>query len=225
MCCTSQCSRSILCVASASGRQADTPDGSQPISVRLPHQLPSPLVAESAPSIQRRVLPITHTPRVITWRQAAPDVHAASLDGEFAGFIAGLHDPYLLHGSRAEPLGSYASLPAAKAALKVSVRRTAPGRPHFHGPRVGVAGAVKRTAHSGPGTQRKIDMATGTVKWFNSDKGYGFIAPSDGSADVFAHFSAIVETGGRRDLYEGQQVEFDTERGQKGLQATNIRAL
>ncbi len=68
-------------------------------------------------------------------------------------------------------------------------------------------------------------MATGTVKWFNSDKGYGFIAPSDGSADVFAHFSAIVETGGRRDLYEGQQVEFDTERGQKGLQATNIRAL
>ena len=69
-------------------------------------------------------------------------------------------------------------------------------------------------------------MATGTVKWFNSDKGFGFIAPDDGSADVFAHFTAIVSTGrGRRDLFEGQQVEFDTERGQKGLQATNIRAL
>lgn len=67
-------------------------------------------------------------------------------------------------------------------------------------------------------------MATGTVKWFNSDKGYGFIAPSDGSPDVFAHFSAI-EGRGRRDLFEGQQVEFGIEQGQKGLQATNIRAL
>ena len=71
---------------------------------------------------------------------------------------------------------------------------------------------------------RNITMAKGTVKWFNETKGYGFIAPSDGSADVFAHFSAIAGSG-RRDLYEGQQVEFDTERGQKGLQATNIRAL
>ena len=67
-------------------------------------------------------------------------------------------------------------------------------------------------------------MATGTVKWFNAEKGFGFIAPSDGSPDVFAHFSAIAGTG-RRDLYEGQQVEFDVERGQKGLQAANIRAL
>ncbi len=67
-------------------------------------------------------------------------------------------------------------------------------------------------------------MATGTVKWFNSDKGFGFIAPDDGSADVFAHFSAIVGTG-RRDLAENQRVEFDTERGQKGPQATNIRAI
>lgn len=67
-------------------------------------------------------------------------------------------------------------------------------------------------------------MSTGTVKWFNSDKGYGFIAPDDGSADLFAHFSAIVGSG-RRDLLEGQKVEFDTEAGQKGPQATNIRAL
>lgn len=67
-------------------------------------------------------------------------------------------------------------------------------------------------------------MATGIVKWFNSEKGYGFIAPEDGSADVFAHFSAIVGTG-RRDLFEDQRVEFDTEQGPKGLQAVNIRAL
>jgi CspA family cold shock protein len=67
-------------------------------------------------------------------------------------------------------------------------------------------------------------MATGTVKWFNTDKGYGFIAPDDGSADVFAHFSAIIGNG-RRDLHENQKVEYDTEQGQKGLQAANIRPL
>ncbi|MCL2516349.1 MAG: cold-shock protein [Microbacteriaceae bacterium] len=67
-------------------------------------------------------------------------------------------------------------------------------------------------------------MATGTVKWFNSEKGFGFIAPDDGSADVFAHFSAI-QGNGYRNLEEGQKVEFDTEQGQKGPQATNIRAL
>ncbi|GAA2180254.1 cold-shock protein [Leucobacter tardus] len=67
-------------------------------------------------------------------------------------------------------------------------------------------------------------MATGTVKWFNSDKGFGFIAPDDGSGDVFAHFSAISGSG-RRDLFEEQRVEFDVEQGQKGLQAANIRAI
>ncbi|GAA1660258.1 cold-shock protein [Glycomyces endophyticus] len=67
-------------------------------------------------------------------------------------------------------------------------------------------------------------MATGTVKWFNGDKGFGFIAPDDGSADVFAHFSAIQGTG-RRDLEENQHVEFDVEQGQKGPQAANIRVL
>jgi len=67
-------------------------------------------------------------------------------------------------------------------------------------------------------------MATGIVKWFNSEKGYGFIAPDDGSADLFAHFSAI-EGSGRRDLVENQQVEFDTEDGARGPQATNIRRL
>ncbi|GAB3804896.1 cold-shock protein [Humibacter antri] len=67
-------------------------------------------------------------------------------------------------------------------------------------------------------------MATGTVKWFNSDKGYGFIAPDDGSADVFAHHSAI-QGSGYRNLEENQKVEYDVEQGAKGPQATNIRAL
>ena len=66
--------------------------------------------------------------------------------------------------------------------------------------------------------------STGTVKWFNAEKGFGFIAPDDGSADVFAHFSAI-EGGGYRSLDEGQKVEFEVEQGQKGPQARGIRKL
>ena len=67
-------------------------------------------------------------------------------------------------------------------------------------------------------------MATGTIKWFNSDKGFGFIAPEDGSADVFAHFSAINSTG-FRSLNEGDRVSFETQQGPKGLQAANITVL
>jgi CspA family cold shock protein len=67
-------------------------------------------------------------------------------------------------------------------------------------------------------------MATGTVKWFNADKGFGFIAPDDGGEDVFAHFTAI-QSSGYRALNENQKVEFDVEQGQKGLQAANIRPL
>ncbi len=68
------------------------------------------------------------------------------------------------------------------------------------------------------------DVATGTVKWFNDAKGYGFITPSDGSDDLFAHFKEIQGTGFRT-LKEGQQVEFQVRRGPKGLQAADIRPL
>jgi len=67
-------------------------------------------------------------------------------------------------------------------------------------------------------------MAVGTVKWFNADKGFGFITPDDGGADLFAHFSAI-SASGFRSLEENQRVEFEVTQGQKGPQASNIRPL
>jgi CspA family cold shock protein len=67
-------------------------------------------------------------------------------------------------------------------------------------------------------------VATGTVKWFNAEKGFGFIAQDDGGADVFAHYSNIAAQG-YRELHEGQKVEFEIGQGQKGPQAENIRAL
>jgi CspA family cold shock protein len=67
-------------------------------------------------------------------------------------------------------------------------------------------------------------MATGVVKFFNSEKGYGFIAPDDGGKDVFVHFSNISGTG-YRSLDQGQKVEFDVAPGRKGDEAQNVRAL
>ncbi|MGW7353597.1 cold-shock protein [Streptomyces sp. Z26] len=67
-------------------------------------------------------------------------------------------------------------------------------------------------------------MATGTVKWFNAEKGFGFIAQDNGGADVFAHYSAI-NAQGFRELVEGQKVEFDVTQGPKGPQAESINVV
>jgi CspA family cold shock protein len=67
-------------------------------------------------------------------------------------------------------------------------------------------------------------MATGTVKWFNGEKGFGFITQDDGQPDVFVHFSAI-QSDGYRSLDENQKVEYDVKQGDKGLQADNVRVI
>jgi cold shock protein len=70
----------------------------------------------------------------------------------------------------------------------------------------------------------EISMTQGTVKWFNSEKGFGFITPDEGDRDVFVHFSGIAGNG-YRNLEENQRVEFDVEAGPKGPQASNVRAI
>ena len=67
-------------------------------------------------------------------------------------------------------------------------------------------------------------MAIGTVKWFNSEKGFGFISQADGAPDVFVHHTAI-QAEGFRSLAEGQKVEFDVQQGPKGPQAANVRKI
>jgi CspA family cold shock protein len=67
-------------------------------------------------------------------------------------------------------------------------------------------------------------MSTGAVKWFNAEKGFGFIQQDGGGPDVFVHYSAI-EASGYRELQEGQKVEFNVTQGQKGPQAENVRPL
>lgn len=66
-------------------------------------------------------------------------------------------------------------------------------------------------------------MPEGTVKWFNATKGFGFVTPDDGGADLFVHFSAI-EGSGYRELTEGQRVHFESEQGPKGPQAKSVRS-
>lgn len=69
-----------------------------------------------------------------------------------------------------------------------------------------------------------MSEVTGTVKWFNDEKGFGFIE-QEGGKDVFVHFSAIVETGGRKTLHEGQKVTLEVTQGEKGPQAENVTPL
>ncbi|WP_456947907.1 cold-shock protein [Geodermatophilus sp. SYSU D00697] len=93
------------------------------------------------------------------------------------------------------------------------------GRP----PREAPARDRDRGGDRGRPSSRGGARSTGTVSWFNADKGFGFIAPDDGSADVFVHFSAIADQGGYRSLDEGQRVEFTTTQGQRGPQAEDVR--
>ncbi len=68
------------------------------------------------------------------------------------------------------------------------------------------------------------DLSTGVVKWFNDEKGFGFIQQEGGEKDIFVHYKSIINCTGRRTLYEGQEVSFEITEGQKGPQAENVSA-
>src|SRR5881409_3059702 len=84
--------------------------------------------------------------------------------------------------------------------------------------------AVKRLSRSQFTTRRRTDMATGTVKWFNDDKGFGFVTPDEGGKDLFVHHTGI-NASGFKSLAEGAKVSFDAEAGDKGPKAVNVTAL
>ena len=90
-----------------------------------------------------------------------------------------------------------------------------------------LAFAPRRRVPRGHSFLKDIDMTTqtGTVKWFNDTKGYGFIAPDDGGKDLFAHFRQIQGDSARKTLREQERVEFTVAQGAKGLEAANIRPL
>jgi CspA family cold shock protein len=92
----------------------------------------------------------------------------------------------------------------------------------FHHP--AVLSFAPSEGHSPFNFQEIQDMASGTVKWFNDSKGFGFITPESGGDDLFAHFSAI-QSSGFKTLKEGQRVSFDVTTGPKGQQASNIRPI
>lgn len=155
-----------------------------------------------------------------SWRQADDDVWVATRDGEYAGIAYRVPDGYAVLDGRSRPAGVAGTVEAAQLLLHPpTIPCSIPGthiRPRH------IRRGQRSRFHGSPSRKRET-MATGTVKWFSSEKGFGFIAPDDGSADVFAHYSAIAATGGYRNLDENQKVEYDVEQGAKGPQASNIR--
>ncbi len=166
------------------------------------------------------------TRAAVHWHRADDDVSVATIAGEYAGFTDVTARGHEAHGARGEDLGVHFSRYDAMAAIEASASRVLP-LPAGHARRTRPLRIHRRgtpVASRGPKRRRKDTMATGTVKWFNSEKGFGFIAPDDGGADLFAHFSAITGDG-YKELREDQKVEFEAERGPKGMQAANIRPL
>jgi CspA family cold shock protein len=117
--------------------------------------------------------------------------------------------------------------------VEVRVRVTAPAKFRQRAPSIFRPGLRRRavatalgfaTVNPGDRPSRRNTVAQGTVKWFNADKGYGFIAPDDGTADVFVHHSAI-EADGYRSLQDNQRVEYTPGRGTKGPQAEQVRPI
>ncbi|GAA4139710.1 hypothetical protein GCM10023068_06850 [Leifsonia shinshuensis] len=175
-------------------------------------------------STEAKGLTITSTPRpsaALTWRQADDTVWVATADSEYAG-IAALDDGrFHVLDERSRTVGTAATIAEAEALLRRTPPHRVPRGAH-HRPRRFGRGDRSRP-HGSRRIMKEEKMPTGTVKWFNSEKGYGFIAPDDGSADVFAHYSEIASTGGYRNLDENQKVEYDLAQGPKGPQAANIR--
>jgi cold shock CspA family protein len=160
----------------------------------------------------------------LSWRQAADDLWVATRDGEYAGMVAREGDRHRVFDHLSRPVGTAATRQDASDLLRPAAQApawTARARlPRCPRP----PGRGSRGRDRGPSVRMREDtMAIGTVKWFNAEKGFGFIAPADGGPDVFAHYSAIESTGGYRTLDENQQVEFDVTQGPKGPQAANIR--
>src|SRR3954447_14702954 len=111
-------------------------------------------------------------------------------------------------------------------AVPANVRRFGPAGPSRRSPEAGRM-VGNRSRHGAEDVEmcRRSRMPQGTVKWFNAEKGFGFIEPDDGGQDVFAHFSAIADDGGYRSLDEGQRVEYTASPGDRGMQADSIQPL